>query len=62
MVKLLPMYVCASPRMRVPLFTFAQEVEEVAVSSGVAKIDGFISLRGSRTKESIFSAYAHVRN
>ena len=24
------------------------------MSSGAAKIDGFISLRGSRTKESIF--------
>lgn len=30
--------------------TLADEVDEVAVSSGAAKIDGFISLRSSRTK------------
>ena len=32
------------------------------MSSGAAEIDGFISLRGSRTKESFFSSYTLVRN
>ena len=32
------------------------------MSSGAAKIDGFISLRGSRTKVSIFPASIHLRN
>ena len=45
-----------------PSFTFAQEVDEVAVSSGKANLEGFISLGGSRSKESTFFALTHVRN
>lgn len=52
-----------SPRMRTLfLFTFAQEVDEVAVSSDAAKLEGFISLVGSRTKESTPFAWSRVRN
>jgi hypothetical protein len=31
--------------------SLTQEVDEVAVSSGEMKLDGFISLKGSHTKE-----------
>jgi hypothetical protein len=53
MANLLPMYVLLSFKTNVPLLTVAQEVDEIAVSSGAMKLEGFISLKGSRTKERI---------
>jgi hypothetical protein len=48
------MYVCVSPKMSILLLTIAQEVEEIALSSGSMKLEGFIGLKGSRTKASAF--------
>lgn len=53
------MCVCFSHKTGTPSFTLAQEVDEVATSSGGANLEGFISLRGSRSKESTFFAYTH---
>jgi len=53
MVNLLSTCVRFSSQMNDPLFTIVQEVDEVAVSSGAMKLEGFISLKGSPTKERI---------
>jgi len=39
--------------MDVHLIAFSQEVDEVSVSSGAMKLEGFVSLKGLRTKERI---------
>jgi hypothetical protein len=44
----------------VPLLTAAQEVDEIAVSSGAIKLEGFISLKGSRTKERVPCTSTHI--
>jgi hypothetical protein len=59
MVNLLPMYVLLSSKTNIPLLTVAQEVDEIAVSSGAMKLEGFISLKGSRTKERIPCTLMH---
>jgi len=60
MGNLLLMCVHLSSKMNAPLFTVAQEVDEVAVSSDAMKLEGFIGLKGSRTKERIPCTLIHV--
>lgn len=62
MVNLMPMCVRLSSKMNVPLLTVAQEVDEIAVSSGAMRLEGFISLKGSHTKERIPCTSMYVWN
>ena len=61
MVKPLLMYDPLSSKMSTLSSSFSQDVDEVAVVSGATKLEGFISLRGSRTKESISHVETRLR-